>query len=282
MLYMKIIDAREIEDRAAALIADCLCRVDKHTRCLLEEAGKREENERARWALSVINENNAMAEKTFSPACQDTGLAVLFADIGAEVSVVNGTVETSLNNAVRRAYRAAYGRMSVLSPLTRVNTGDNAPAVIHYTLTEGDALKISFLAKGAGAENMSAVKMLSPSDGKEGITAFVLDAVRRAGANPCPPVILGIGIGGSMEKAALIAKRALLRKTGEASPDPETAAYERALLDKVNSLCIGAQGFGGNNTCLAVHIETFPTHIAMLPAAVNIQCHCVRHGEIVF
>lgn len=279
---MKTIDAREIEEKAAALISGCLCGADSRTCALLKAAEERETNGRARWALSIINENNALAKDTLSPVCQDTGIAVFFVEAGNEINVINGTVESALNNAVKRAYSAVHGRMSVLSPLSRVNTGDNTPAVIHYSPAGGDSLRVSFLAKGAGAENMSALKMLSPSDGKEGITAFVLETVRRAGANPCPPVILGIGIGGTMEKAAVIAKRALLRKTGEASPDAGTAGYERELLAKANALGIGAQGFGGNNTCLAVHIETFPTHIAMLPVAVNMQCHCARHGEVVF
>lgn len=279
---MKIIDAHEIENKVAALIADCLCNVDGDTCALLKAAEKRETNEMARWALPIINENNELARKTSSPACQDTGLAVFFVEIGGEASVVNGTVESALNNAVRRAYGKAYGRMSVLSPVLRVNTGDNTPAVIHYAVTNGYSLKISFLAKGAGAENMSALQMLNPTGGKEGITAFISDAVKRAGANSCPPVILGVGIGGTMEKAAVMSKHALLRKVGEVSPDAEIAAYEKELLDKVNASGIGVQGFGGNNTCLAVHIETFPTHMAMLPVAVNIQCHCARHGEIMF
>ncbi len=279
---MKTVDAAIIKEKVKAMIADCVCSPEENVCRLLALAEKNESNPNARYALEIINRNNALAKKERCPACQDTGLAVFFVEIGSEIQVTGESVEDALNSAVREAYSGNYCRMSVLSPLNRINSGDNTPAVIHYTVTEGARLKVSYLSKGAGAENMSALKMLTPADGKEGATAFILDTVRRAGANPCPPVILGIGIGGTMEKAALLSKRALTRKTGEPSKDPEIADYEKELLDKVNGLKIGAQGFGGDTTCLAVHIETFPTHIGMLPVSVNIQCHSARHGEVVF
>lgn len=279
---MKIIDAAVIEEKVKAMVMDCLCAPEASVCRLLEDAEKAETGENARYALGIINRNNALARATRSPACQDTGMAVFFVEYGSGIAIAGGSLEGALNNAVRGAYRDAYCRMSVLSPLTRVNTGDNTPAVIHYIMKSGPGLKISYLAKGAGAENMSALKMLTPAQGKQGAEDFILEAVRRAGANPCPPVVLGIGIGGTMEKAAVMSKYALLRETGTPSADPETALFERELKEKINALRIGAQGFGGDTTCLAVHIETFPTHIGMLPVAVNIQCHSVRHGEIGF
>ncbi len=259
------------------LIAHKLCRVENNTESLLKAALSRETNAAAKWALGAIVDNAQTARENNCFACQDCGLALIFIELGREVSLDCSLTE-AINEGVRRGYRDA--RKSAAHPLTRVNTGDNTPAVIYTDIVEGDELKISWLAKGAGSENMSATYMLTPSKGEDGIVAAAVDCVRKAGANPCPPIILGIGVGGTMDKAATLSKRALLRETGESSSDARTASLERRILDEVNALGIGAQGLGGNTTALAVHIETYPTHIGMLPVAVTVQCHSVRHGSV--
>lgn len=207
-------------------------------------------------------------------------MAVVFLRLGQDVHITGGSLYAAIDEGVRRGYSQGYLRKSVLDPLTRENTGDNSPAVIHTEIVDGDRLEITLAPKGFGSENMSKLAMLKPSDGIEGIKAFVLDTVIEAGANPCPPIIVGIGIGGTMDKAAYIAKRSLLRRLGEKNPDPQLAQLELELLGLVNSTGIGPQGLGGKTTALAVHIEAFPTHIAGLPVAINIQCHCARHRSI--
>ena len=204
-------------------------------------------------------------------------MACVFVKIGQEVHVV-GNLEEAIHEGVRQGYREGYLRKSVVrDPLDRVNTGDNTPAVIHYEIVSGDALEITLAPKGFGSENMSAIKMLRPSDGLEGVRDFVLKIVEEAGPNPCPPIVVGVGVGGTFERCALLAKKALLRPVNEANPNPFYAELEKTLLEQINALGIGPQGFGGRTTALAVNIETFPTHIAGLPVAVNINCHVTRH-----
>jgi fumarate hydratase subunit alpha len=213
------------------------------------------------------------------PICQDTGVACVFLKIGQEVHI-DGNIEDAVNEGVRQGYGEGYLRKSVVGdPLNRVNTGDNTPAMIYYDLVPGDQLEIMVAPKGFGSENMSQIKMLRPSDGVEGVIDFVAKVVQEAGPNPCPPIIVGVGIGGTFDKAAFLAKKALMRSADERHPDPYYAELEQKILDKVNSLGIGPQGFGGKTTALCVNIEKFPTHIAGLPVAVNINCHVTRHKK---
>lgn len=274
---MKNLTFEQIADALSKLIREKLCSVEPQTVELLRQSAAKETGDEAKWALNAIIENAEIARKNRCFACQDCGLALVFVTLGNEVKL-DFDLNDAINEGVRRGYRDA--RKSAAHPLTRLNTGDNTPAVIHTELTSGNGLTIEWLAKGAGSENMSAVYMLTPSKGEEGIINSVVDCVSKAGANPCPPIILGVGVGGTMDKAAVLSKRALLRTTGESSPDERTAKLEREILERVNDLNIGAQGLGGDTTCLAVHMETFPTHIGMLPVAVTVQCHSVRHGKI--
>lgn len=231
----------------------------------------------AKEILENIVENYRLAAETGKPICQDTGMAVVFVEIGQDVHV-DGNLEEAINEGVRQGYREGYLRKSVVAdPIDRVNTGDNTPAVIYYEVVPGDDLVISIAPKGFGSENMSRVAMLRPSDGLQGVVKFIIDTVEQAGPNPCPPVVVGVGIGGTFEKAAMMAKKALLRPLGEKNPDPVYDALEDELLEAINKLGIGPQGFGGKTTALAVQIEKFPTHIAGLPVAVNISCHVTRH-----
>lgn len=228
--------------------------------------------------LLLVNADIASREKI--PVCQDTGTAIIFLRLGQEVRI-RGDLQGALQEGVRRGYSEGYLRKSVCDPLTRENTGSNTPAVVHVEIVPGDRLVIRFLPKGCGSENMSSLAMLPPSAGLEGVVRYVSETVVRAGSNPCPPVIVGVGIGGSFEKAALLAKEALLRPVGGKSSRPDVAALEERILAEINALGNGVHGFGGVNTALAVHVETFPSHIASLPVAVNIQCHAHRHKEIV-
>ena len=231
----------------------------------------------AKEILSQITENFEIAAETKVPICQDTGMACVFLKIGQEVHI-SGNLEDAVNEGVRRGYREGYLRKSVVrDPLDRVNTGDNTPAVIHYEIVSGDKLEITVAPKGFGSENMSAIKMLKPSDGVNGVVDFVVQTVREAGPNPCPPIVVGVGIGGTFEKAAQLAKKALLRNVDSVNESPYYAALEQELLERINGLGIGPQGFGGMTTALGVNIETYPTHIAGLPVAVNIGCHVTRH-----
>ncbi len=227
----------------------------------------------------LANADIALNEK--SPMCQDTGLAVLFVDIGQEVRVTGGDLTEALNEGIRRGYKDGYLRKSALSdPIERKNTGDNTPAIIHYDIVPGDKINITMAPKGGGSENMSEVKMMKPSDGIEGVRNFVIDRVRRSGGNPCPPVIVGVGIGGTFEKCAWLAKKSLLRPVGDRNPNKFYADLELELLAKINKLGIGPQGLGGTTTALDVHIETYACHIASLPVAVNMQCHAARHKHV--
>lgn len=248
---------------------------------LLVEAQEKEESPFGSQILGQILDNIDASKEEQLPLCQDTGMAVVFLEIGQDVQISGGSLAEAVNEGVRQGYLKGYLRKSVLSPLKRVNTGDNTPAIIHTEIVEGDQVKITVAPKGFGSENMSQLVMLKPADGVEGVKKFVLDTVTKAGANPCPPIILGIGIGGTMEKAAYIAKKALLREAGKPNPDQEMADLEQELLEKINATGIGPQGLGGRTTALAVHIDTFPTHLAGLPVAINVQCHAARHAEAV-
>ena len=239
-----------------------------------------ETSDLARDVLGKMIENADVAKENRLPLCQDTGLALIFVEIGQDVHVTEGLFGDALQEGVRRAYRDGYLRKSVCDPLSRKNTGDNTPALVHTEIVAGDRIKIVAMPKGGGSENMSSVTMLVPASGSDGIKKLVLEKVRSAGANPCPPVIVGVGIGGSLEMAAIMAKKSLLRPIGVHSPDEAIAGMEKELLSAVNSLGIGPQGYGGNTTALAVHMEMMPCHIASLPVAVNIPCHVARHKEV--
>ena len=236
-----------------------------------------------REVLDQILENAEIARDEQMPLCQDCGLTVVFLELGQEVHIVGGALNEAVAEGVRQGYKDGYLRKSMVDqPFSaRINTKDNTPPVIHTTIVPGDQLKITVAPKGGGSENMSQLAMLKPADGRQGVANFVVESVRRAGANPCPPIIVGVGVGGSAEKTMWLAKHALLREVGEPHPDPEVAALEADILERVNRIGIGPQGFGGLTTALAVHVETFPCHIASMPVAVNIQCHSARHKEAV-
>ncbi|MDW7672407.1 MAG: fumarate hydratase [Bacillota bacterium] len=249
----------------------------------LEKSVEREESPLGKEILQDILKNADIARDDHVPICQDTGLAVIFLEIGQEVHVVGGDLTEAINEGVRRGYREGYLRKSTVDDPFKVrkNVGDNTPAIIHTTIVPGDNVKMTIAPKGGGSENMSALRMLTPSDGVEGIKKFVLETVENAGSNPCPPIIVGVGIGGTIEKTTLIAKQALLRKIGEHHANPVVSEIEKELLEEINKLGIGPQGFGGKTTALAVNIETFPAHIASMPVAINIQCHAARHQDVV-
>jgi fumarate hydratase subunit alpha len=231
--------------------------------------------------LERLIENAEIAHNEQVPMCQDTGMAVLFVEIGQDMHVVGGSLTDAINEGVRQGYEKGFLRKSVVKdPFERVNTGDNTPAIIHYDIVPGDTLRLVIAPKGFGSENMGGLKMCKPSEGLEGAMQFVVDTVDRAGGNPCPPIIVGVGVGGSMEKATFLAKKALLREVGEHNPEERLAKIEEELLNRINRLGIGPQGFGGVTTALAVNLEVFPTHIAGMPVAVNIGCHATRHKEI--
>jgi fumarate hydratase subunit alpha len=230
--------------------------------------------------LERLIENAAIARQEKIPICQDTGMAVVFVEMGQDVHVVGGDLPEAIHEGVRQGYRDGYLRKSVCHPLGRQNTGDNTPAIIHFDVAAGDRFKITLAPKGFGSENMSRVTMLAPSEGIEGIRNYVVNRVKTAGPNPCPPTTIGVGIGGTLERAAFLAKKALLRPLGSLNPDPELAALEEDWLKRINCLGIGPQGLGGRTTALGVHIIAAPCHIASISLAVNIQCHASRHREI--
>ncbi len=246
----------------------------------LKKALTQEESPAGKEVLKQLIENLEIARNEQIPVCQDTGFAVFFVEWGQEVHLTGGSLEDAINEGVRKGYREGYLRKSIVAdPLERVNTGDNTPAVIYTSLVPGDKVKITFAPKGGGSENMSTVKMLKPSDGVDGVVDFVVNHVKESGPNPCPPIVVGVGIGGTFDKVAVMAKKALVRPLGQPHPEPFYADLEQRILKKINDLGIGPQGFGGRVTALAVHIETFPAHIASLAAAVNINCHVARHVE---
>ena len=276
---MKNIDAKVIEDTVARLCIEANLRLPPDVINAIERAEKAEPWDGAKRILSLLGDNVRIASEKTLPVCQDTGMACVFVELGQDVHI-DGDFEEAVNNGVRRGYGEGYLRKSVVcDPLRRVNTGDNTPALLTVKLTRGDKMRITVMPKGFGSENMSALKMLKPADGIEGVKNFVLETVEKAGANPCPPIIVGVGIGGSFDKAAYLAKHALLRPVNEPNPDEYYAALERELLEKINALGIGPQGFGGKTTALAVLIEAMPTHVAGLPVAVNISCHATRRAS---
>lgn len=276
---MRSIDSKVIEDTVARLCIEANLRLSPDVINAIERAEKAEPWDGAKRILSLLGDNVRIASEKTLPVCQDTGMACVFVELGQDVHI-EGNFEQAVNNGVRRGYGEGYLRKSVVcDPLRRVNTGDNTPALVTVKLTRGDKMRITVMPKGFGSENMSALKMLKPADGVEGVRNFVLDTVEKAGANPCPPIIVGVGIGGSFDKAACLAKHALLRPVNEPNPDEYYAALERELLDKINALGIGPQGFGGKTTALAVLIEAMPTHVAGLPVAVNISCHATRRAS---
>ncbi|MDN5347550.1 MAG: fumarate hydratase subunit alpha [Clostridia bacterium] len=241
-----------------------------------------EESPLARDLIKLLQENARLAVETNEAICQDTGVAVVFLELGQDVRITGGSLYAAINEGVRRGYTKGYLRKSVVGdPLIRKNTGDNTPAIIHTEIVDGENLKITVAPKGVGSENMSGIKMLKPADGEEGIIKYVVDMVEAAGANPCPPVVIGVGIGGNLEQAGLIAKKALLRPLGQRHPLPHAAALEEKILERVNATGIGPQGLGGRITALDVHVELYPTHIGGLPVAVNFQCHAARHAEAI-
>jgi fumarate hydratase subunit alpha len=279
---MREISVLTISDAIRDLCIETNCRIGEDLLAALDQALANEQTALGRSIIGQIIANDRLAAEQNDPICQDTGLAIVFIEMGQEVRIGGGWLVDAVNEGVRRGYNDGYLRKSVVDdPLRRRNTGDNTPAVIHLTMVPGDKLSLTVIPKGAGSENMSAVRMLSPAAGVEGVKEFVVDTVRRAGPNPCPPVIVGVGIGGTMEYAALLAKKALLRPLTEDHHDLYYADLEKELLTEINGLGIGPQGFGGTVTALAVRIETAACHIASLPVAVNLNCHVARHQTIV-
>lgn len=274
---MRQISAQQITDTVARLCIEANCYLGKDIKERLDTMLTRETWSQAKEILERIIENHQIADRENVPICQDTGVACVFLKIGQDVHI-DGNLTDAVNEGVRRGYGEGYLRKSVVrDPLDRVNTGDNTPAMLYTELVSGDRIEITVAPKGFGSENMSQIKMLRPSDGVEGVKAFVLKVVEEAGPNPCPPIVVGVGIGGTFDKAAYMAKKALLREVDIPNEKPYYAALEKELLNSVNALGIGPQGFGGKTTALAVNIETCPTHIAGLPVAVNINCHVTRH-----
>lgn len=280
VVIMRNISTSEIISRVKELCIRAACELGSDVVLALKEARGLEESPLGKEVLDQIIDNSQIALKENAPMCQDTGIAVFFVEMGRD-AIIDGSLEDAINEGVRQGYTEGYLRKSVCHPLTRKNTGDNTPAVIHIRIVDGDRMKIIIAPKGAGSENMSRLAMLKPSQGLQGIKDFVINTVKEAGGNPCPPIILGVGIGGNFEKSAILAKQALLRNLGTPNPDKDIYSLEMELLKNINNLGIGPMGFGGRITALAVHIETAPCHIASLPVAVNIQCHAARHKEIV-
>lgn len=270
---MKIADLNLLEQKIAEAIEDIACNMESSCLAALQKAREKEDNPTARFALDVMCENAEIAAKRGFPVCQDTGMAVVFLYVGRELKL-DGDIYEAVNNGVRRGYKTL--RKSVLDPVTRVNTGDNAPAVIHTRIVSGDKIRVEIMLKGFGSENMSKVYMLNPAQGMEEAKRLIIESVAIAGSNPCPPVIVGVGLGGTLEKACELSKHALFRKLGSHNPDPELDKLEEYLLNEINKLGVGAQGFGGKTTALGVFIEKYPTHISSLPVAVNMLCHCSR------
>ncbi len=278
---MREITAAEIAGHVAEMCQEANLYLGEEMEQALKRSLEVEESPTGKEVLQQLIENLEIARKEQIPICQDTGFAVFFVEWGQDVHLTGGTLEEAINEGVRRGYQEGYLRKSIVGdPLyDRKNTGDNTPAVIHTTIVAGDRVKIAFAPKGGGSENMSTVKMLKPADGEKGVIDFVVNHIKAAGPNPCPPIVIGVGIGGTFDKVAVLAKKALLRPVGQPHPDPAYAALEQKILKEINKLGIGPQGFGGRVTALAVHIETFPSHIASLAAAVNINCHACRHLE---
>ncbi len=280
---MRDIKAQEITKTVSRLFQEANLFLASDVVASLKQAREAEESPTGCEVLDRILENAEISAREKIPLCQDTGTAVVLLELGQEVHITGGDLYTAVNEGVRQGYDKGYLRKSMVrQPYSaRVNTRDNTPAIIHTDIVPGDKLKITAMPKGGGAENMTCLAMLSPSAGRQGVIDFVVNAVDKAGSNPCPPVIVGVGIGGTAEKTLMLAKRALLRKVGEPNPDAEFAELEKEILQRVNNLGIGPQGFGGRTTALAVHAEVLPCHIASMPVAVNLQCHSSRHKEAI-
>ncbi|MBQ3165886.1 MAG: fumarate hydratase [Clostridia bacterium] len=274
---MRTIDLKLVTKKVSEMFIDACQDIPENVLQTLKQAQEEEVSPLGKEVLAKIIDNDILAREKHLPICQDTGVAVVFLTIGSEV-VFEGDIHEAINEGVRIAYRDGYLRKSVVRhPLDRVNTKDNTPAIVHIKVVPGDIFKIDVAPKGGGSENMSLVKMLIPADGVEGIKKLVLDTVFNAGGKPCPPVIVGLGIGGNFEKCALMAKEALLREIDDVSSDPIVAKLEKEIEEEINKCGVGPMGFGGTKTCLAVKINTYPCHIASLPVAINIQCHAARH-----
>lgn len=278
---MRKIKSEQIVEQVKKLCIEASLYLGEDVLSCIKEKAKSEKSEVGKNILNILVENAEIAKEKNIPICQDTGMAVFFVEIGQEVLIEGDTLTDAINEGVRQGYEEGYLRKSVVSPINRVNTKDNTPAVIHYDMVKGDKIKIEFAAKGFGSENMSKMKMLKPSDGLEGIKKFIIDTVSEAGPNPCPPMVIGVGIGGTVDKCDQIAKKALFRELGEFNKDENIAKLESELLTAINKLGIGPQGLGGTTTALGLNIETFPTHIAGLPVVVNINCHASRHKKVV-
>ena len=276
---MRELDVSVIRDAVARLCVEANTHLPEDVKKAIGEFRSKEDWGIAQGVMDQIVENYQIADAENVPICQDTGMACVFLEVGQEVHFVGGGLYDAVNDGVRRGYTEGYLRKSVVrDPIRRGNTGDNTPAMIHTDIVPGDQVTVTVAPKGFGSENMSAIKMLKPSDGLEGVKKFVLGTVEKAGSNPCPPMVVGVGIGGTFEKAAYLAKKALIRPLDVRNPDPYYADLETELLDRVNALGIGPQGFGGMTTALGLNIEVLPTHIAGLPCAVNIGCHATRHA----
>lgn len=279
---MRKINVKEIEDVVREMCINSNIYVGKDILDAFDRFKEKETSPIGKNILVNLIKNAEIAKREQMPICQDTGMAVVFVEVGQEVQFVGGDINVAINEGVRRGYKDGYLRKSVVGdPLLRKNTGDNTPAIIYYDIIPGDKVKITFTAKGFGSENMSRIKMLKPSDGVQGVIDFVVETVSIAGPNPCPPIVVGVGIGGTFDKATYLAKKALLRDIGVHNEKAHLRDIEIHLLEKINALGIGPQGLGGNTTALAVNVETFATHIAGLPVAVNINCHVSRHKEVI-
>ncbi|GAA0859913.1 MULTISPECIES: fumarate hydratase [Clostridium] len=278
---MREVSVNTIRDIVKELCIEANYYISNDIKEELINSNNKEKFEIAKEVLSKIIENDDIAKKEDMPICQDTGMACIFLDIGQDVHFIDGNLEEAINEGVRRGYEDGYLRKSIVKDpvLNRVNTKDNTPAIIYYNIVDGDKVKITVSPKGFGSENMSKIAMLKPSDGIEGVKKFILKTVEEAGPNPCPPMVVGVGIGGTFDKVALLAKKALLRPINERNKNEDYAKLEEELLKDINSLGIGPQGFGGLTTALGINIETYPTHIAGMPVAVNISCHVTRHKE---
>lgn len=279
---MRVIKYGDIVARTKALCLDANRHLPADVFGALQRAQEQEVSPLGKNVLDTILENAEIARTKSMALCQDTGMVVVFAEVGQDARIEGGLLTDAIDEGVRQAYDEGYLRKSVVGdPLERVNTGDNTPAVVHVSLVAGDQLRLTVAPKGFGSENMSALRMLKPAEGVQGVKDFIVETVTKAGGNPCPPIIIGVGIGGTFEKAALMAKRSVLREIGSKHPKPHLAQLEEELLELVNKTGVGPQGFGGTQTALAVFVDTYPTHIAGLPVAVNINCHVARHVEAI-
>lgn len=279
---MRELDVSVVQAAVARMVVEANCRIGAEAMACLRRSREQEEHPLPRRIMEQIIKNDELAEERTVPLCQDTGMAVFGVQVGQELVLTGGLLEEALQTGMAQGYREGYLRKSVVAdPLFhRANTGDNTPAVIYYEIVSGSRILITFAPKGFGSENMSKIAMLKPADGVEGVKAFILKTVREAGPNPCPPMVVGVGIGGTFDKCAQLSKFALMRELGQPNPHSDYAALERELLASINKMDIGPAGLGGHTTALAVHIESFPTHIAGLPVAVNICCHAYRHSRV--